>query len=715
MDSWTEAVLKNSFSSIVHAPTNIEHWEGDIVGHTYDAALVTLDGAPAIVGAAVLYRDIFYGIARDIMTKGDGDDEDRVDWRVSMECYFTDFAAYWKGRVYTKDSQRWEELSPYIGGLFQNRPVIRLLGGAGDDSKVYFGAKGLVAVPADPDARLLQATWIDPQSGEQTVKNFEATAAARIVRVSKDPIVLSSGSLTDPASVLYRVEELEATRGETAEGYGEFVPSAQTLSTADSGRAGQVVEDVTDEVDPAETIDYGMYRLAVEQKADQVMFTVNFLDHDGEYRSAAGYLVSEDEAPERRAFLMELLEENHKETSELVQELDTMIEATKDGTNETETWGAKYINNLPDAAFAVILSGGKRDDEGKTTPRSNRKLSHHNASVKNGSDNGTVDLQHLRNTLACLPVTDLPADAKRRAKSHLAAHARSLLKDWKDEGAAAATATARNTSDERGDIAMTPEEIRNLLKDMLGDVDLGTLAALVEEHNETLKGHAAWIAAREAEQRVAERLAQIGADTGNERLAKLAATLGDEDWEAVASAITSAREDVLVDTPSAEAAEGDPPAKPPTDEQPNEEPPTEEPPTEETPAEAAEGDPLVDKPTDTPTEAAEASEGEPSADEPPTDEPPTEEPSVEASEGEPSDDVPADEPPADEPPAGTERPTDTQAAQAKPQTDPSTALFVVRTPDGRTVAANTPQEVEHKAGYEGTFATLFASDRHKDQ
>lgn len=89
-------------------------------------------------------------------------------------------------------------------------------------------------------------------------------------------------------------------------------------------------------------------------------------------------------------------------------------------------WDTAFINDLPDAAFAIILPGGEKDDEGKTTPRALRKLPHHNASVKNATENESVDKPHLRNALARLPQTNLTTEQKRKALSHLQAHARAL-------------------------------------------------------------------------------------------------------------------------------------------------------------------------------------------------------------------------------------------------------------------------------------------------
>lgn len=90
-------------------------------------------------------------------------------------------------------------------------------------------------------------------------------------------------------------------------------------------------------------------------------------------------------------------------------------------------WSTAFVNNLPDAAFAVVLPGGKKDGEGKTVPRSLRLLPHHNGNVKSSTENSSVDLTHLRNALARVNQINAPASTKTRAKSHLEAHARALL------------------------------------------------------------------------------------------------------------------------------------------------------------------------------------------------------------------------------------------------------------------------------------------------
>src|SRR5262249_11903809 len=71
-------------------------------------------------------------------------------------------------------------------------------------------------------------------------------------------------------------------------------------------------------------------------------------------------------------------------------------------------WSTSYMNNLPDSSFLYVEDGGKKDSEGKTTPRSLRHFPYKDA-------NGKVDLPHLRNALARIPQSSLSADVKARA------------------------------------------------------------------------------------------------------------------------------------------------------------------------------------------------------------------------------------------------------------------------------------------------------------
>jgi HK97 family phage prohead protease len=75
------------------------------------------------------------------------------------------------------------------------------------------------------------------------------------------------------------------------------------------------------------------------------------------------------------------------------------------GDETRAQWTTAYVNNLPDSAFLYVELGGSKDSDGKTTPRSLRHFPYKDA-------NGKVDLPHLRNALARIPQSNLPASVK---------------------------------------------------------------------------------------------------------------------------------------------------------------------------------------------------------------------------------------------------------------------------------------------------------------
>jgi len=84
-------------------------------------------------------------------------------------------------------------------------------------------------------------------------------------------------------------------------------------------------------------------------------------------------------------------------------------------------WTVAYINSLPDSSFLYIESGGEKDEEDKTTPRSLRHLPYKDA-------NGAVDLDHVRNTLSRLDQTKGIPDAE---KEKIRAKCQKILDDQK--------------------------------------------------------------------------------------------------------------------------------------------------------------------------------------------------------------------------------------------------------------------------------------------
>ena len=150
----------------------------------------------------------------------------------------------------------------------------------------------------------------------------------------------------------------------------------------------------------------------------------NFKQQDGtilpKALKAVALLGSEIPAVKSLKSLRELLCSDDTNAQEIVMyDSELLVEEFKE-------LSSAQINDLPDAAFAVIKTGGKKDESGKTIPRSLRMLPHHTSSVTQGSDNDTVDLAHLRNALARISQADLTPEQLSKAKSHLEAHAKAL-------------------------------------------------------------------------------------------------------------------------------------------------------------------------------------------------------------------------------------------------------------------------------------------------
>jgi hypothetical protein len=135
--------------------------------------------------------------------------------------------------------------------------------------------------------------------------------------------------------------------------------------------------------------------------------------------------------------------------------------AAGDADEGKARWTTAFVNDLPDSAFLFIAPGGTKDDEGKTTPRSLRKLP-----VRD--DKGNLDIPHLRNALARLSQTS-GIDAAREKK--IRAEAERLLE------------RARREQRKRDDVA----EIR-LLKSDKPDEERFVLGVVLEPEVEDSQG-----------------------------------------------------------------------------------------------------------------------------------------------------------------------------------------------------------------------------------
>jgi HK97 family phage prohead protease len=133
-----------------------------------------------------------------------------------------------------------------------------------------------------------------------------------------------------------------------------------------------------------------------------------------------GYLTKDAELLEDGTRLLKTIELFEVSAVAIPANANAVITDVK--TETRAVWSAAFVNDLPDASFALILPGGSKDDSGKTTPRSLRKLPHHDAS-------GALDPAHVRNGLARAPQMTGVSDAQRaRATAHLERHLAAMNK-----------------------------------------------------------------------------------------------------------------------------------------------------------------------------------------------------------------------------------------------------------------------------------------------
>lgn len=138
-----------------------------------------------------------------------------------------------------------------------------------------------------------------------------------------------------------------------------------------------------------------------------------------EAATAAAKNLSTSTAP---GTVKDLARDVHKAIKGLTEETRSLSDAMGADWKESQKseWSGAYVNDLPDSAFLYVAPGGTKDADGKTTPRNLRHLPVRDA-------DGNVDHAHVANALARIPTTQIPSDARARAK----AEAEKLLSEAK--------------------------------------------------------------------------------------------------------------------------------------------------------------------------------------------------------------------------------------------------------------------------------------------
>lgn len=156
---------------------------------------------------------------------------------------------------------------------------------------------------------------------------------------------------------------------------------------------------------------------------------------------------------------------NVKKEEENVVKNDDAVAASSSDTSsvasdaetdiEKAMWDTKYVNDLPDSAFLYVESGGEKDADGKTVPRSLRHFPFKNA-------DGKVDLPHLRNAIARIPQSNAPGLTPEK-KSQLQEKARTMLEKEKQvEKSDNSDSSANNMAEIQKELADLREVVKGI-------------------------------------------------------------------------------------------------------------------------------------------------------------------------------------------------------------------------------------------------------------
>jgi hypothetical protein len=170
----------------------------------------------------------------------------------------------------------------------------------------------------------------------------------------------------------------------------------------------------------------GFTNESVERLSNFLKVGVNVTDADaireikasGKTETSCGYTCEMEETPgvwngEKYDAIQRDIMYNHLavvKKGRAGSEVRIRLDAADAVQHEDADWDTNYVNNLPDSAFAYIESGGEKDEDGKTKPRSLRHFPYKNAQ-------GEVDLAHLRNALARAPQSPFGDEAMSKLRA----------------------------------------------------------------------------------------------------------------------------------------------------------------------------------------------------------------------------------------------------------------------------------------------------------
>ncbi len=433
--------LLKARESISNKAIDIEHDEQNVVGHIYDKAYMWKDHKvfdPASIKSAeekdvedlemdiaiagIVYRDRFQETAKEV---------EEGKWKVSMECFYESWDAR-IGNVVIPGSDALAMgydvmvgnfvLVKHKGDEIAKDTMVRVLKG------IMFSGCGFVEKPANPPSVILDV----------------ASLEERVAYANKENLIINLESCEGYLKAKQEDEKIEI-KSDSSEGVQEEVKEPDegkcvNCSDCEKNSGGEEKSNLATDDDLMLSGPCPMFKRWIH---DETSFDVNkpILHENWCTRYELPCTVASSDAtwPEclRWIEISNIIEEEigkeiiSKEASEkitmLVEDLKKSIKEAKICIDKAAKWNRKYINDLPNAAFAVVEPAYT---SGKTENKNARHLPHHTG--PGGTSNKNLDLSHLRNAMAragqVKPVTDSisQSDLRKKAVTHLENHRGSL-------------------------------------------------------------------------------------------------------------------------------------------------------------------------------------------------------------------------------------------------------------------------------------------------
>lgn len=435
--------LLKARDSVSNKAIDIEHDEQNVIGHIYDKAYMWKDRKvfdPTSVKAeekdveelemdiaiaGIVYRERFPEVAKEV---------EEGKWKVSMECFYES----WDVKIGNVVIPGGDALAlgydamvgnfvlvKHKGDEIVQDTMVRILKG------ILFSGCGLVEKPANPPSVILDVASLEERvayaNKENLIINLESCEGYLKSKQEDEKIEIRPDSSED---VQKEVKDLDKSKCDSCSASGKNLREEESnLATDDdlmlSGPCPMYKRWIYDETSS------DVNKPVIHEKwCTRYELPCTVASADATWPECLRWVEISNIIEEEIGKEIISKEASEKITT-LVEDLKKSIKEAKVHIDKAAKWNRKYINGLPNAAFAVVEPAYT---SGKTENKNARHLPHHTG--PGGTSNKNLDLPHLRNAMArsnsVKPVTDSISQPslRKKALTHLENH-RGALKTSK--------------------------------------------------------------------------------------------------------------------------------------------------------------------------------------------------------------------------------------------------------------------------------------------